>query len=68
MTVAVLDRQSGVPIRVYRVLPKMSLLPGHIWRRAPSIGAHATDTLAKMLGCAEPDSQKLYDEQIVHRT
>jgi len=30
MTVPVLDRQSGVPIRVYGVVPKMSLTPGRI--------------------------------------
>jgi len=27
MTVPVLDRQSGVPVRVYGVVPKMSLTP-----------------------------------------
>ena len=30
MTVLVLDRQSGVPVRVYGVVPKMSLTPGRI--------------------------------------
>jgi crotonobetainyl-CoA:carnitine CoA-transferase CaiB-like acyl-CoA transferase len=38
MTVPVLDRQSGVPIRVYGVVPKMSLTSGRIWRGAPAIG------------------------------
>ena len=38
LTYAQLDRQSGVPIRVYGVVPKMSLTPGRIWRGIPSIG------------------------------
>jgi len=50
MTVPVLDRQSGVPIRVYGVVPKMSLTPGRIWRGAPSIGDDTTDILENMLG------------------
>jgi crotonobetainyl-CoA:carnitine CoA-transferase CaiB-like acyl-CoA transferase len=68
MTVPVLDRQSGVPIRVYGVVPKMSLTPGRIWRGAPSIGDDTTDILSKMLGFAEPDIKRLYDEKVVHRT
>lgn len=68
MTVPVLDRQSGVPIRVYGVVPKMSLTPGRVWRGAPSIGDDTTDILSKMLGFAEPDIQRLYDEKVVHRT
>jgi len=64
----VLDRQSGVPIRVYGVVPKMSLTPGRIWRGAPSIGEDTTEILSKMLGLSEPDIQKLYAEEIVHRT
>jgi crotonobetainyl-CoA:carnitine CoA-transferase CaiB-like acyl-CoA transferase len=68
MTVPVLDRQSGVPIRVYGVVPKMSLTPGRIWRGAPAIGEDTTDILAKLLGLAEPEIQRLYDGQIVHRT
>jgi len=68
MTVPVLDRQSGVPIRVYGVVPKMSLTPGRIWRGAPSIGEDTTEILSKMLGLSEPDIQKLYAEEIVHRT
>jgi crotonobetainyl-CoA:carnitine CoA-transferase CaiB-like acyl-CoA transferase len=68
MTVPVLDRQSGVPIGVYGVVPKMSLTPGRIWRGAPSIGDDTTDILAKMLGFSEPDIEKLYAEKVVHRT
>jgi crotonobetainyl-CoA:carnitine CoA-transferase CaiB-like acyl-CoA transferase len=68
MTVPVLDRQSGVPIRVYGVVPKMSLTPGRIWRGAPSIGEDTTAILSTLLGLTEPDIQRLYDSQIVHRT
>jgi len=68
MTVPVLDRQSGVPIRVYGVVPKMSLTPGRIWRGAPSIGDDSTEILSKMLGLSEQDIKRLYDEQVVHRT
>jgi crotonobetainyl-CoA:carnitine CoA-transferase CaiB-like acyl-CoA transferase len=68
MTVPVLDRQSGVPIRVYGVVPKMSLTPGRIWRGAPSIGDDTTDILGTMLGLSEPDIEALYADQVVHRT
>ena len=68
MTVPVLDRQSGVPIRVYGVVPKMSLTPGRIWRGAPSIGDDTTDILAKILNLSEPEIEKLYEEKVVHRT
>jgi crotonobetainyl-CoA:carnitine CoA-transferase CaiB-like acyl-CoA transferase len=68
MTVPVLDRQSGVPIRVYGVVPKMSLTPGRIWRGAPSIGDDTTDILAKILNFSEPEIEKLYEEKVVHRT
>jgi crotonobetainyl-CoA:carnitine CoA-transferase CaiB-like acyl-CoA transferase len=68
MTVPVLDRQSGVPIRVYGVVPKMSLTPGRIWRGAPSIGEDTTEILARMLGLSEVDIKMLYEEKIVHRT
>jgi crotonobetainyl-CoA:carnitine CoA-transferase CaiB-like acyl-CoA transferase len=68
MTVQVLDRQSGVPVRVFGVVPKMSLTPGRIWRGAPSIGDDTTDILSKMLGLGEPDIKRLYDEKVVHRT
>ena len=68
MTVPVLDRQSGVPIRVYGVVPKMSLTPGRIWRGAPSVGDDTTDILAAMLGLSETEIDALYAEQIVHRT
>jgi crotonobetainyl-CoA:carnitine CoA-transferase CaiB-like acyl-CoA transferase len=68
MTVPVLDRQSGVPIRVYGVVPKMSLTPGRIWRGAPSIGDDTTDILSKMLGLPEADVANLYADNVVHRT
>jgi len=68
MTVPVLDRQSGVPIRVYGVVPKMSLTPGRIWRGAPSVGDDTTDILTTMLGLSETEIDALYAEQIVHRT
>ena len=68
MTVPVLDRQSSVPIRVYGVVPKMSLTPGRIWRGAPSIGDDTTDILAKILGFSEPEIEKLYSDDVVHRT
>ena len=68
MTVPVLDRQSGVPIRVYGVVPKMSLTPGRIWRGAPSIGEDTTDILGRMLGLSEGEIDKLYADGVVHRT
>jgi len=68
MTVPVLDRQSGVPIRVYGVVPKMSLTPGRIWRGAPSIGDDTSDILATMLGLPQAEIDGLYADQIVHRT
>jgi CoA-transferase family III len=68
MTVPVLDRQSGVPIRVYGVVPKMSLTPGRIWRGAPSIGDDTTDILAHMLGMSEGAIDKLYADGVMHRT
>ena len=68
MTVPVLDRQSGVPIRVYGVVPKLSLTPGRVWRGAPAIGEDTTDILSKMLGFSEPDIAELYEENVVHRT
>ena len=68
MTVPVLDRQSGVPISVYGVVPKLSLTPGRIWRGAPSIGDDTTDILSHMLGMSEGAIDNLYAEGIVHRT
>ncbi len=68
MTVPVLDRQSGVPIRVYGVVPKLSLTPGRIWRGAPSIGDDTTDILATMLGLSAAAIEQLYADQVVHRT
>jgi crotonobetainyl-CoA:carnitine CoA-transferase CaiB-like acyl-CoA transferase len=68
MTVVVLDRQSGVPIHVYGVVPKMSLTPGRIGRGASSIGDDTTDILARMLGLSEGAIDKLYADGVVHRT
>jgi crotonobetainyl-CoA:carnitine CoA-transferase CaiB-like acyl-CoA transferase len=68
MTVPVIDRQSGVPIRVFGVVPKMSLTPGRIWRGAPSIGDDTTDILATMLGLSDADIDRLYADGVVHRT
>jgi crotonobetainyl-CoA:carnitine CoA-transferase CaiB-like acyl-CoA transferase len=68
MTVPVVDHQSGVPIRVYGVVPKMSLTPGRIWRGAASIGQDTTDILSTMLGLPEAHIASLYDEEVVHRT
>ena len=68
MTVPVLDRQSGVPVRVYGVVPKMSLTPGRIWRGAPAVGEDTTDILSKMLGLKDVEIARLYEEQVVHRT
>ena len=68
MTVPVLDRQSGVPIRVYGVVPKMSLTPGRIWRGAPSIGDDTTDILENLLGLSELAIETLYEDKVVHRT
>src|SRR5262249_16307065 len=68
MTVPVVDRQSGVPIRVYGVVPKMSLTPGRIWRGTPSIGEDTTDILAKMLGLSDAQIEGLYHHPAGHRT
>src|SRR5262249_40954702 len=68
MTVPVVDHQSGVPIRVYGVVPKMSLTPGRIWRGTPSIGEDTTDILAKMLNLGEAEIEGLYRHSVVHRT
>src|SRR5204862_6000387 len=68
MAVPVLDRQSGVPIRVYGVVPKMSLTPGQIWRGAPAIGEDTTDILSRMLGLSDPQIASLYAQQVVNRT
>jgi crotonobetainyl-CoA:carnitine CoA-transferase CaiB-like acyl-CoA transferase len=68
MTVPVLDRQSGVPVRIYDVVPKMSLTPGRIWRGAPAIGEDTTDILSKILGSSDEEIARLYDQNIAHRT
>jgi len=66
--VPVLDRQSGVPIRVYGVVPKMSLTPGRIWRGAPAIGEDTTDILRTLLNLDPSLISKLYEDGAVHRT
>jgi crotonobetainyl-CoA:carnitine CoA-transferase CaiB-like acyl-CoA transferase len=68
MTVPVLDRQSGVPVRVYGVVPKMSLTPGRIWRGAASIGEDTTDILSNLLGLSSTEIDRLYSDEVVHRT
>jgi crotonobetainyl-CoA:carnitine CoA-transferase CaiB-like acyl-CoA transferase len=68
MTVPVIDRQSGMPIRVFGVVPKMSLTPGQIWRGAPSIGDDTTDILSTMLGLSPAAIDGLYADGVVHRT
>src|SRR2546427_5046822 len=67
MTTPVLDRQSGVPIRVFGVVPKMSLTPGRIWRGAPSIGDDTTDILSTMLCLSQSEIERLYMDGVVHR-
>lgn len=62
-----LDRQSGVPVRVYGVVPKMSLTPGRIWRGAPAIGEDTTDILSKILGLSDEEIARLYDQNVAHR-
>jgi len=68
MTIPVVDRQSGVPVRVFGVVPKLSLTPGRIWRGAPAVGEDTTDILGTMLGLSESAINALYRENVVHRT
>jgi crotonobetainyl-CoA:carnitine CoA-transferase CaiB-like acyl-CoA transferase len=68
MTVPVVDRQSGVPVRVYGVTPKMSLTPGRIWRGAPAIGEDTSDILSALLGLSEAEIAKLFEQRVAHRT
>jgi crotonobetainyl-CoA:carnitine CoA-transferase CaiB-like acyl-CoA transferase len=68
MTVPVVDRQSGVPVRVYGVVPKMSLTPGRIWRAAPAIGEDTTNIPGKMLGLSEMEIDRPYAGEVVHGT
>ncbi len=68
MTVPVLDHQSGVPIRVYGVVPKMSLTPGRVWRGAPSVGQDTSDILSRLLHLDDAEIAKLYESKAVHRT
>ena len=68
MTLPVLDRQSGVPIRVHGVVPKLSLTPGRIWRGAPAVGEDTSDILFKLLGLPDSDIAQLYVDDVVHQT
>jgi crotonobetainyl-CoA:carnitine CoA-transferase CaiB-like acyl-CoA transferase len=68
MTVPALDRQSGVPVRVFGVVPKMSLTPGQVWRGACAVGEDTTDVLSKLLGLPEGEIAELYAQKAVHRT
>ena len=66
--VPVVDRQSGVPIRVAGISPKMSLTPGQIWRGAPALGEDTTDIMAKLLGFHQKEIETYYEGRIIHRT
>lgn len=66
--VPILDRQSGTPIRVSGVIPKMSLTPGQVWRGAPAIGEDTTDIMERMLGFSRVEVQEHYSKGIIHRT
>jgi crotonobetainyl-CoA:carnitine CoA-transferase CaiB-like acyl-CoA transferase len=66
--VPVVDRQSGVPIRVAGVSPKMSLTPGEVWRGAPAVGEDTTDIMTRLLGFSGEKTQEYYDKGIIHRT
>jgi len=68
MTIPVVDRQSGVPVRVYGVVPKLSMTPGRIWRGAPAIGEDSTDIFSTLLGLSDTDIAALYEGQVAHRT
>jgi crotonobetainyl-CoA:carnitine CoA-transferase CaiB-like acyl-CoA transferase len=68
MTVPALDRQSGVPVRVYGVAPKMSLTPGRVWRGACAVGEGTTDILSKLLGLSESEIDRLCAQEAMHRT
>ena len=68
MTVPVVDRQSGIPVSVYGVAPKMSLTPGRIWRAAPAVGEDTTDILTKLLDFSQKEAKGLFDEEVVHQT
>jgi len=65
--VPVVDRQSGVPIRVGGVIPKMSMTPGQVFRGAPAIGEDTTDIMTKILGFSEKDVSMYYANGILHR-
>jgi len=65
--VPILDRQSGVPIRVGGVAPKMSLTPGQVWRGAPAIGEDTDDIMKLLLGIPEKELREFYAKGIVHR-
>ena len=60
---------SDQPARyLFGVVPKMSLTPGRIWRGASAIGEDTTDVLSTLLGLSDPQIEKLYTDETVHRT
>ena len=62
------EKYTSVPVRVFGVVPKMSLTPGRIWGGAPAIGDDTTDILSTMLGLSEAEIDGLYADEAVHRT
>jgi crotonobetainyl-CoA:carnitine CoA-transferase CaiB-like acyl-CoA transferase len=68
MTVSMLDRQSGVPVRVYGVVPKLSLTPGRIWRGSSAVGEDTTAILSKLLYLSDAEIAQLYETRIAHCT
>ncbi|MBN2515572.1 MAG: CoA transferase [Deltaproteobacteria bacterium] len=66
--VPVVDRQSGVPVRVGGITPKLSLTPGQVWRGAPAIGEDTTNIMTKILGFSEEEALGYYASGITHRT
>jgi crotonobetainyl-CoA:carnitine CoA-transferase CaiB-like acyl-CoA transferase len=66
--VPVVDRQSGVPVRVGGITPKFSMTPGQVWRGAPAIGEDTTNIMAKLIGFSDQDISVLYANGTLHRT
>jgi hypothetical protein len=67
MSVPVLDRQSGVPIRVYGVVPKMSLTPAGSGAARRRSATTPTSSRTCWVYRRRP-STKLYADGVVHRT
>ena len=66
--VPVVDRQSGVPIRVGGINPKLSLTPGQVWRGAPAIGEDTSDIVTKLIGFSDQELDAMYANGTIHRT